>query len=105
MDKRARCASWYANGQYMRTQWSRTTISKSLNLAATIATTLSFVARARVELANLGYEPNMIPFHHLAINVQLLTGVIQNQYWRHLDPAAQMAARAESFLSPGCTSL
>ena len=49
-------------------QWNRTTISKSLNLAATIATTLSFVARARVELANLGYEPNMIPFHHLAIN-------------------------------------
>nr|DAN23536.1 MAG TPA_asm: hypothetical protein [Bacteriophage sp.] len=28
----------------------------------------SFVARARVELANLGYEPNMIPFHHLAIS-------------------------------------
>ena len=55
------------------------------------------VARARVELANLGYEPNMIPFHHLAINVQLLTGVIQNQYWRHLDPAAPSAARAESF--------
>nr|DAJ76035.1 MAG TPA: hypothetical protein [Crassvirales sp.] len=30
-------------------------------------------------------------------NVYLLSGVIQNQYWRHLDPAAQRAARAESF--------
>lgn len=29
------------------------------------------VARARVELANLGYEPNMIPFHHLAIKRNL----------------------------------
>ena len=26
------------------------------------------VAGARVELANLGYEPNMIPFHHPAIS-------------------------------------
>lgn len=25
------------------------------------------VARARVELATYGYEPHMIPFHHLAI--------------------------------------
>ena len=55
------------------------------------------VAGARVELAIYGYEPHVIPFHHPAINVQLLTGVIQNQYWRHLDPAAQSAARAESF--------
>ena len=62
----------------MRMQLNRTTISKSLNLADTIATTLSFVAGARVELAIYGYEPHVIPFHHPAINVQLLTGVIQN---------------------------
>ena len=34
---------------------------------------------------------------HSAINAQLLTGVTQNQYWRHLDPAAPSAARVESF--------
>ena len=76
------------------------------------------VARARVELATYGYEPHMIPFHHLAmlciflnrntqnyrfkynqklLNVYLLSGVTQNQYWRNLDPAAPNAARAESF--------
>ena len=65
----------------------------------------SFVAGARVELAIYGYEPHVIPFHHPAINVQLLTGVIQNQYWRHLDPAAQMTAMAESFVSPGYPNL
>ncbi len=35
------------------------------------------------------------------LNVYLLSGVTQNQYWRHLDPAAPSAARAESFFSPG----
>ena len=34
------------------------------------------------------------------LNVYLLSGVIQNQYWRHLDPAAPSAARAESFFHP-----
>ena len=64
-----------------------------------------------------GYEPDELPtallrdvVHFLnrntqnyllntkkLLNVYLLTGVIQNQYWRHLDPAAPNAARAESF--------
>ena len=35
-------------------------------------------------------------------NVYLLSGVIQNQYWRHLDPAAQTTARSESF---SCTRM
>ena len=65
-----------------------------------------------------GYEPDELPtallrdvvhflnrntqnyrfkYNQKLLNVYLLSGVIQNQYWRHLDPAAQRAARAESF--------